>query len=213
MGVMVACQDILAQGQGRGRRHHRPVGPDHAEPRGDAARRRRDAARRLLPHQEDPAADRRRHDQPRAHRGEDRAALRGPGGLRARREPLGQRLQRAALATTAPPPTSPSSKPTTSRCARSTPTRSRRRWSRWPRRAPTRRRSTGPRYTPPAPKFIGRRVFQNQDLAEIADVHRLGPVLPDLGPGRPVPGDPDRRDRRRIGTARASPTASACCSA
>jgi uncharacterized membrane protein len=32
-----------------------------------------------------PAADRRGHHQPRAHRGEDRAALRGPGGLRARR--------------------------------------------------------------------------------------------------------------------------------
>ena len=48
-------------------------------------------------------------------------------------------------------------------------------------------------YTPPAPKFIGRRVFKNVDLAEIAEVHRLGPVLPDLGPGRPVPGDPDRR--------------------
>ena len=36
----------------------------------------RDAARRLLPHQEDPAADRRRDHQPRAHGGEDRAALR-----------------------------------------------------------------------------------------------------------------------------------------
>ena len=41
-------------------------------------------------------------------------------------------------------------------------------------------------YAPPAPKFIGRRVFKNYDLAEIAEVHRLGPVLPDLGPGRAV---------------------------
>ena len=49
MGVMVPCQDILAKRQGRGCRHHRPVGPDHAEPGGDAARGRRDAARRLLP--------------------------------------------------------------------------------------------------------------------------------------------------------------------
>ena len=39
-------------------------------------------------------------------------------------------------------------------------------------------------YTPPAPKFIGRRVFKNYDLAELAQLHRLGPVLPDLGPGR-----------------------------
>ena len=34
-------------------------------------------------------------------------------------------------------------------------------------------------------------------------LHRLGPVLPDLGPGRPLPGDPHRRDRRRVGAARA----------
>ena len=41
-------------------------------------------------------------------------------------------------------------------------------------------------YTPPKPKFIGRRVFKNYDLAELAKLHRLGPVLPDLGPGRAV---------------------------
>ena len=179
--------------QGRGRRHHRPVRPDHAEPRGDAARRRRDAARRLLPHQEDPAADRRRDHEPRAHRGEDRAALRGPGGLRARREPLGRRLQRPALATSAPPPTSPSSRPTTSACASSTRARRRRRWSRWPRRAPTRRRSTGRRTRRRRRSSSAGACSRNQDLAEIAELHRLGPVLPDLGPGRPVPGDPDRR--------------------
>ena len=33
----------------------------------------------------------------------------------------------------------------------------------------------------------------------LAQLHRLGPVLPDLGPGRPLPGDPDRRSRRRGG--------------
>jgi hypothetical protein len=85
MGVMVPVPGHPGQGQGRRRRHHRPVGPDHAQPGRDAARGRRDAARRLLPREEDPAADRRRHLQPRAHRGEDRAALRRPGGLRARR--------------------------------------------------------------------------------------------------------------------------------
>ena len=57
-------------------------------------------------------------------------------------------------------------------------------------------------YTPPVPKFIGRRVLKNQDLAEIAEVHRLGPVLPDLGARRPVSGDPHRRDRRRVGAPR-----------
>ena len=45
---------------------------------------------------QDPAADRRRDDEPRAHRGEDRAALRRPGRLRARREPQRRRLQRPA---------------------------------------------------------------------------------------------------------------------
>ncbi len=40
---------------------------------------------------------------------------------------------------------------------------------------------------------------------------RLGPVLPDLGPRRAVPGDPHRRDRRRVGAPRALATASACC--
>ena len=39
MGVMVAVPGHPRQGEGRRRRHHRPVGADHAEPRGDAARR------------------------------------------------------------------------------------------------------------------------------------------------------------------------------
>ena len=45
---------------------------------------------------EDPAADRRRDLQPRAHRGEDRAALRRPGRLRARRLAQRRRVQRSA---------------------------------------------------------------------------------------------------------------------
>jgi 5-methyltetrahydrofolate--homocysteine methyltransferase len=49
MGVMVPCQDILAKARVEGRRHHRPERPDHAQPGRDAARGRRDAARRLLP--------------------------------------------------------------------------------------------------------------------------------------------------------------------
>ena len=108
MGVMVPCQDILAKAKVEGADIIGLSRPDHAEPGRDAARRRRDAARRLLPHQEDPAADRRRHHQPRAHRGEDRAALRRPGGLRARRVAQRGRVQRSAVATTAPRATSPS---------------------------------------------------------------------------------------------------------
>ena len=41
-------------------------------------------------------------------------------------------------------------------------------------------------YQPVKPKFIGRRVFKNFDLARARELHRLGSVLPDLGPGRPV---------------------------
>jgi hypothetical protein len=37
MGVMVPCQDILDKARTEGRRPDRPVGPDHAEPRRDAA--------------------------------------------------------------------------------------------------------------------------------------------------------------------------------
>ncbi len=44
------------QGQGRGRRHRGPVGPDHPQPRRDAVRGGRDAERRALPQQENPAA-------------------------------------------------------------------------------------------------------------------------------------------------------------
>ena len=209
MGVMVPCQDILAQGQGRGRRHHRPVGPDHAvleEMQHVAAR---DAARRLLPHQEDPAADRRRDHVPRAHRGEDRAALR-----RARSSTCPTRAARSASAatcsrTSAPPPTSPSSRPTTSGCARSTRARRRRRWSRSPRRAPTRRRSTG-RRTRRRRRSSSAAACSRTTTWPRSRVHRLGPVLPDLGPGRAVSGDP--RPTRSSASRRAacSPTASAC---
>ena len=150
MGVMVPCHEILARAKVEGADIVGPVGADHAFARGDAVRRQRDAEGRSLPHQEDSAADRRRHHQPRAHRREDRAALRGPGGLCARC--LAQRERGAGPACpTRPRSTSPRSTPTTTRCASSTPTRSRCRCGPWPRRAPTRRRSTGPATSRPRP--------------------------------------------------------------
>jgi 5-methyltetrahydrofolate--homocysteine methyltransferase len=39
-------------------------------------------------------------------------------------------------------------------------------------------------YTPPVPKFIGRRAVQELRPGRVGRVHRLGAVLPDLGPGR-----------------------------
>ena len=97
MGVMVPCQDILARAKVEGADIIGLSGlitPSLEEMQHVAAEMQRDD---VLPRQEDPAADRRRDDEPRAHRGEDRAALRRPGRLRARREPLGRRLQRPAV--------------------------------------------------------------------------------------------------------------------
>ena len=54
-------------GAGEEGRHHRPLRPDHAVARRDGACRRRDGARRLR----HPAADRRRDHQPGPYRGED----------------------------------------------------------------------------------------------------------------------------------------------
>ena len=75
-------------GEAREGRHHRPVGPHHAVARRDVLRRHRDGARGLRL----PAAHRRRHDQPRAHGGEDQPQLRaGPGDLCLGCEPRGRR--------------------------------------------------------------------------------------------------------------------------
>ena len=68
---MVPAAKILETAREREGRHHRPVRPDHAVARRDVPRRRRDGARGLRP----AAADRRRDDQPRPHRGEDRPEL------------------------------------------------------------------------------------------------------------------------------------------
>ena len=95
------------------------------------------------------------------------------------------------------------SPPTTKRSASSTRPRRARSWSRSPRRAPTRSPPIGASYAPPVPTFIGRREFRNVDLAEIAKLHRLGPVLPGVGAVGSVSRDPRRRDRRRSRAQRA----------
>ena len=55
---------------------------------------------------------------------------------------------------------------------------------------------------PKKPTFLGIKSFDDYDLAELVDVHRLDAVLPDLGAGRALPRDPRRRQGRR-GRARA----------
>ena len=71
----------------RGLRPGRALGPDHAVARRDGARRAGDGAARARA----AAADRRRDDQPPAHRGEDRARVRGATRARARRLARGRR--------------------------------------------------------------------------------------------------------------------------
>ena len=76
MGVMVPCQDILAKARVEGADIVGLSGlitPSLEEMQHVAAEMQRDDWFR---DQEDPAADRRRDHQPRAHRGQDRAALR-----------------------------------------------------------------------------------------------------------------------------------------
>ena len=69
------------------------------------------------------AADRRRHHLARAHRGEDRAELSRPGGVRAGCLALGGRDAERAVARSSATPTSPACAPTTRRSASSTATR------------------------------------------------------------------------------------------
>ncbi|MDR8859523.1 hypothetical protein FEP87_05830 [Burkholderia multivorans] len=196
-----AVQRDPREGEGRRRGHHRAVRPDHAEPRGNGLRCLRNAARRLFPREEDSAADRRRDHVARAHGREDRAELRGPGRLRARCVALGVGRIEPAV---------------------------RRRRGQVPRRAEGRLRADPRSAREPQGAADGdaRRGAREQDqdrLGELhageaevhrppriqelrpertRELHRLGSVLPDLGSRGPVPGDPERRDRRRIGAPR-----------
>ena len=87
LGVMVPAQKILETARAEQRRHHRPVGPDHAVARRDGAGGARDGARGLRR----PAADRRRHDVADPHRRPHRAGVPRAGGARARRVARGGR--------------------------------------------------------------------------------------------------------------------------
>ena len=78
LGVMVSCRQDPRDGREDRRRHDRPVGPHHALARRDELHRRRNAAPRL----HGAAADRRRDHVARAHGGQDRSAVRRPGGVR-----------------------------------------------------------------------------------------------------------------------------------
>ena len=107
LGVMVPDRQDPAGGHRQQGRHHRPERPDHAVARRNGVRRGRDGA----PPLHAAAADRRRHDQPAAHGGEDRAGVFAADRARARcvarrrrgREPVEQRAtSRRSTPTIAP---------------------------------------------------------------------------------------------------------------
>ncbi|UUZ50721.1 B12-binding domain-containing protein [Massilia sp. B-10] len=83
MGVMVPCSEILARAKVENADMIGLSGLITPSLGRNGARGQGNAARSALPHAEDSAADRRRHHQPRAHGGQDRAQLRRPGGVRA----------------------------------------------------------------------------------------------------------------------------------
>ena len=83
LGVMVPCEKILERAKAEKADLIGLQRPHHAVARRDGARRARDGA----PGLQAAAAHRRRHHQPGAHRGQDRAALQRAGRARARRQP------------------------------------------------------------------------------------------------------------------------------
>jgi 5-methyltetrahydrofolate--homocysteine methyltransferase len=153
--------------------------------------------------EEDPAADRRRDDEPRHTAVKIAPHYDGPGRLRSRREPLGRRLQRAALRRARRRLRRRARGRLRARCARS---HASKKATPLVTLAEARANKTPvdwAAYTPPAPKFIGRRVLKNQDLAEIAEVIDWGPFFQTWDLAGPLSGDPHRRHRRRVGAPRA----------
>ena len=65
-------------------------------------------------------------------------------------------------------------------------------------------------YRPTKPSFLGARAFEHYDLAELAPLHRLDAVLPDLGAEGPLSRDSRRSRSRARRRARCSPTRRRC---
>ena len=156
----------------------------------------------------DPAADRRRHHQPHPHRGQDRPALRArPDRLCRRRQPRRRRRRPAALARRRRRPTSPASRPNTP--SSPTPTTAPRPTSsacRSPPPAPTPHTIDWSAYTPPKPSFLGTRVFEDWDLADLARYIDWTPFFQTWELKGRYPQDPRGRDPGRGRPRRSSPT-------
>ncbi len=179
----------------RERRHHRPVRADHAIAGGNEPRRPRNAAAGLL----DAAADRRRHHLARAHRAEDRSALRradgvgegrlarGRGGAVADLQGAARRVrgrQRSRLRRDPPASQEPRRRQAPGLAGKGA-------------RAALRRRLG--RVHPAGAEAARPARVRRLSAARADRPDRLDPVLPGLGTGRQVPGDPQRRGGRPAG--------------
>jgi 5-methyltetrahydrofolate--homocysteine methyltransferase len=162
--------------------------------------------------EEDPAADRRRHHQPRAHRGEDRAALRRPGGLRARRLAQRGRVRRAAGRRARREVHGPTCEADYERVRELHANK-----KVTPLVAIDKARANKARIDwasrhPPVPKFIGRRLFTQHRPGRVGRCIDWAPFFQTWDLAGQVPGHPERRGGGPGGARACSATASACCS-
>ena len=212
LGVMVPVQDILKTRQRQQGRHDRPVRPDHAVARRDGDRGRGDDAAGL----QDAAADRRRHHLEGPHGAADRAAA-------TRARPCTCSTPRARSASAPRWSRSRARRPRLRRARsrsriREDPRRARGRRQgeaghRCSRRAPTASRSTGAAYTPPKPAVDRHARVRRVSAARAGRAHRLDAVLPRLGAGRQLSGDPRGQGGGRERRASCSPTRARCWTA
>ena len=176
MGVMVACQDILAKAKVEGADIIGLSGlitPSLEEMQHVATEMQRDDFFRIrkIPLLIGGATTSRVHTAVKIA-----PHYEGPGRLRARREPLGRRLQRAAERR----PRRRLRRRARGRLRRVRAQHASKKATPLVSLAEARANKTPidwAAYTPPAPKFIGRRVLKNQDLAEIAEVIDWGPFF------------------------------------
>jgi 5-methyltetrahydrofolate--homocysteine methyltransferase len=174
MGVMVPCAEILAKAKEENADIIGLSGlitPSLEEMAHVAREMQRDPA---LPRAPDSAADRRRHHQPRPHGRQDRAALRRPGGLRAGRVAFGVggpvaadagRARRQYVAEIAQD------------YERIREQHANKKALPMVSLAQARANKAKLDFAPVKPKFIGRRVFKNVDLATLARYIDWGPFF------------------------------------
>ena len=194
LGVMVPVDRIIETARAERGGHHRALRPDHPVARRDVPRRLGDGA----PGSRRPVADRRGHDEPGPHRGQDPPQLPArPGRARARRQP-GRRCRGGAAVRRSAPGVHRRD-PRRIRPARG----SRTPGDAGPRPGPrsrthARTRSCSIRRRhPSAPTFIGTKRLHPLLGRRPRRGHRLVAVLPNVGSGRPLPGDLRRRALRR----------------